>query len=72
MKRNIIKSIVIVVGGMDLKNSDINFSKNFDIHHFELNDLKNTLGNILQTLNISDDLVDTLYPLTKGNLEKNL
>ena len=64
------KSIVIVVGGMDLKNSDINFSKNFDIHHFELNDLKNTLGNILQTLNISDDLVDTLYPLTKGNLEK--
>lgn len=64
------KSIIVVVGGMDLKNSDINFSKNFDIHHFELNDLKNTLGNILQTLNISDDLVDTLYPLTKGNLEK--
>lgn len=64
------KSIIIVVGGMDLKNSDINFSKNFDIHHFELNDLKNTLGNILQTSNISDDLVDTLYPLTKGNLEK--
>lgn len=64
------KSIIIVVGGMNLKNSDINFSKNFDIHHFELNDLKNTLGNILQTSNISDDLVDTLYPLTKGNLEK--
>ena len=64
------KSIIIVVGGMDLKNSYINFSKNFDIHHFELNDLKNTLGNILQTSNISDDLVDTLYPLTKGNLEK--
>ena len=64
------KSIIIVVGGMDLKNSDINFSKNFDIHHFELNDLKNTLGNIIQVSNLSDDLVDTLYPLTKGNLEK--
>ncbi|MBF0715981.1 DNA repair protein [Gemelliphila palaticanis] len=64
------KSIIIVVGGMELKNSDINFSKNFDIHHFELNDLKDTLGSILQNSSISDDLVDTLYPLTKGNLEK--
>ena len=64
------KSIIIVVGGTEFKNSNINFSKNFDIHHFELNDLKDTLGNIIQVSNLSDDLVDTLYPLTKGNLEK--
>lgn len=31
---------------------------------------KDTLGNIIQTSNISDDLVDILYPLTKGNLEE--
>ena len=64
------KSIIIVVGGTEFKSNDIRFSKNFDVHHFELNDLKDTLGNIIQTSNISDNLVDTLYPLTKGNLEK--
>ncbi|MEG3143021.1 hypothetical protein SD436_11865 [Streptococcus sp. 2A/TPW/M5] len=40
-----------------------------DIHRFELNDLKDILSNI-QTPNISNDLIDKLYPLTKGNLEK--
>lgn len=64
------KSIIIVVGGTKLNNNDINFSKKLDIHHFELDDLKDTLGNIIQTSNISDDLVDILYPLTKGNLEE--
>ena len=61
------KSIIIVVGGTEFKSNYIRFSKNFDVHHF---DLKDTLGNIIQTSNISDNLVDTLYPLTKGNLEK--
>ncbi|HEM4121498.1 TPA: DNA repair protein, partial [Streptococcus suis] len=45
------KSIIIVIGGSELKNNDIRFSKNFDVHHFELNDLKDTLGNIIQTSN---------------------
>ena len=63
------KSIIIVVGGTEFKSNDIVFSKKMDIHRFELNDLKDILSNI-QTPNISNDLIDKLYPLTKGNLEK--
>ena len=63
------KSIVIVVGGTEFKSNDIVFSKKLEIHRFELNDLKDILSNI-QTPNISNDLIDKLYPLTKGNLEK--
>lgn len=63
------KSIIIVVGGTEFKSNDIVFSKKLEIHRFELNDLKDILSNI-QTPNISNDLIDKLYPLTKGNLEK--
>ena len=63
------KSIIIVVGGTEFKSNDIVFSKKLEIHRFELNDLKDILNNI-QTPNISNDLIDKLYPLTKGNLEK--
>lgn len=64
------KSIIVVVGGKNCINDDIFFSKIFDIHHFDLNDLKDTLRSMIQSSNLSDDLVDKLYPLTKGNLEK--
>ena len=63
------KSIIILVGDTEFKSNDIVFSKKLEIHRFELNDLKDILSNI-QTPNISNDLIDKLYPLTKGNLEK--
>lgn len=63
------KKIIIVVGSNNL-NENIQFTKLFKLHKFELNDLKVIFKNIMQNSDQSDKLIESLYPLTSGNLEK--
>lgn len=66
------KKIIIVIGDKNDLNSSLKFQDKLDIHKFELNDLKNILNHKFKNLQqeIPDTIIETLYPLTEGNLEK--